>query len=251
MKGRLRYINIDDNLFNNYTLKLDNQFFKIIEKKIQKIKCQKLSSENNKFVLEVCCGKGEYINYLASIYKDTLFLGLDFSKAAIQRAIKKTHQESLDNVLYVNEDFFDFIKFYESSIIKNQSLNSSEKLDKKKFDLFLFDFIFISFPDPWPKKRHHKRRLVNEESLKKLKNFLKDGGKIFILTDHEDYSKWILNACVKNKDIYNKGFKIFRIIKSYITTSKKQYEKYFPFYETTFFRKSKEKKVKFFCLIKK
>ena len=56
-----------------------------------------------------------------------------------------------------------------------------------KFKKLRFDMIYILFPDPWPKKRHKKRRIVNEEFLKKIFTILKKNGKVFFSTDNLDY----------------------------------------------------------------
>ena len=57
----------------------------------------------------------------------------------------------------------------------------------KKFKKLRFDTIYVLFPDPWPKKRHKKRRIVNEEFLKKIFVILKKRGKVFFSTDNLDY----------------------------------------------------------------
>jgi len=224
MKGRLRYINLDENIFNIFTLNLYE-----FENKLKQIE-----KEYDRINLEICCGKGEYINFLARLNKREFFFGLDFSKAAIQRSIKRTIIEENKNVIYLNIDFFDFLNFYLENI-------------KKPF----FDNIWISFPDPWPKKRHYKRRLVNIESIKNLSFLLKKDSKLFILTDHPDYAKWIKDACIKNKEIYKEGYRLFFIFKSFFTTKREKYEKYFKFYETTFCKKSQFDKIYYFTLIKK
>jgi tRNA (guanine-N7-)-methyltransferase len=54
------------------------------------------------------------------------------------------------------------------------------------------DRVFILFPDPWPKARHHKRRLVNDQSLDHLAELLKPGGELRLATDDEDYLVWML-----------------------------------------------------------
>ena len=51
---------------------------------------------------------------------------------------------------------------------------------------------FILFPDPWPKIRHNKRRLVNHETLEMLACVHKPGGRLLLATDHIDYSEWML-----------------------------------------------------------
>ena len=64
----------------------------------------------------------------------------------------------------------------------------------------LIDIIYILFPDPWPKKKHYKRRLVSDILLKKIKKILKINGIIFVSTDSENYLNVILSkfAICKN-----------------------------------------------------
>jgi tRNA (guanine-N7-)-methyltransferase len=57
---------------------------------------------------------------------------------------------------------------------------------------------FILFPDPWPKKRHHKRRLVSEATLAQLARVMRPGAELRVATDIEDYARWILEA-VRNE----------------------------------------------------
>jgi tRNA (guanine-N7-)-methyltransferase len=52
--------------------------------------------------------------------------------------------------------------------------------------------LFILFPDPWPKARHHKRRIINKNSLKLFYRVLQPGGLLRLATDHEDYGAWML-----------------------------------------------------------
>ena len=51
--------------------------------------------------------------------------------------------------------------------------------------------VLIFFPDPWPKLRHHKKRLINPHYLRLLSNILIDGGEIWLKTDHDDYAAWM------------------------------------------------------------
>lgn len=72
-----------------------------------------------------------------------------------------------------------------------------DKLNKQSIDKF-----FIICPDPWPKRRHHKRRVVNCESLKEMSSKLKESGEINIVTDHKEYAAWILKHA-KKAGIFN------------------------------------------------
>lgn len=59
---------------------------------------------------------------------------------------------------------------------------------------------FILFPDPWPKARHHKRRIISEGNLKVLSRLLKDGTILRIGTDHQDYCRWIMALMLNQSD---------------------------------------------------
>ena len=66
----------------------------------------------------------------------------------------------------------------------------------------IFDEIWILFPDPWPKKRHHKRRLINNDFIKKIFSFQKNNGTLFISSDSPNYIESIFYTLYKNKDLY-------------------------------------------------
>lgn len=63
------------------------------------------------------------------------------------------------------------------------------------------DRIFILFPDPWPKKRHHKRRLIQHATLDLLARVLKDGGELRFATDDADYLAWALERLSAHPDL--------------------------------------------------
>ena len=58
------------------------------------------------------------------------------------------------------------------------------------------DRVFVLFPDPWPKARHHKRRFIQPANLDRLARLLVDGGELRIATDDPDYRRWILAAAL-------------------------------------------------------
>jgi tRNA (guanine-N7-)-methyltransferase len=60
--------------------------------------------------------------------------------------------------------------------------------------------LFILFPDPWPKSRHHKRRLVNDETILEFARVLKSGGRLRFVTDWADYAAWTLERLTRSPD---------------------------------------------------
>ena len=73
------------------------------------------------------------------------------------------------------------------------------------FDLFpegVFDTIYILFPDPWPKKRHHKRRLINSDTLDEMSRLLRIDGSLWFATDHKDYLHWTIERVSNHKNFF-------------------------------------------------
>lgn len=60
----------------------------------------------------------------------------------------------------------------------------------------------ILFPDPWPKSRHHKRRLINHETLAMLARVLRPGGELRLATDHPNYAAWMLEHLLQHRDAF-------------------------------------------------
>lgn len=68
------------------------------------------------------------------------------------------------------------------------------------------DKIFYFFPDPWPKNRHHKKRLFGEPFLKASHSVLRPGGKLYIKTDHDGYAQW-MDQILKGSALFTTTFK--------------------------------------------
>jgi tRNA (guanine-N7-)-methyltransferase len=83
-------------------------------------------------------------------------------------------------------------------------------------DKFAFDEIWILHPDPWPKARHEKRRLLNSDFLDLLSSNLATNGKIIIGTDHWEYYDWILNQ-IPQTNLYLKDSEIKTVTTRYQT----------------------------------
>ena len=72
-----------------------------------------------------------------------------------------------------------------------------------------FQMIYIIHPDPWPKRKHHKNRLIQHDFIDVLRKILKPEGIVELSTDHKEYANWIIQHFRERKDFesaYNKGF---------------------------------------------
>lgn len=129
--------------------------------------------------VEIGFGNGNNLFTLASKYINQNFIGIEVYKPGIISLLSKLSSHHLENIQIYNED---------AVIVLNKCfLNQS------------IDKIFIFFPDPWPKRKHHKRRLIQPSFIKSLQDKLKFTGIIHISTDCEDYAKNI------NDNFYQNG----------------------------------------------
>ena len=174
--------------------KIKQHNFKYFQKKnnINKLNLKK------KLILEIGIGMGENLIYLSKKNTKTNIIGVDPFMNGMVNVSDYSINKNIKNIyLYP----FVFQKFF------------------KKFKKLRFNEIYVLFPDPWPKKRHQKRRLVNIDFLKKIFKILKKNGKFIFSTDNISYFenvKTILKNTLKIK---------IKIIKRVITIKTKYYLK--------------------------
>ncbi len=133
--------------------------------------------------LEIGFGNGEILAHLAAQNPSTDFVGIEVHRPGVGRLLLELEQRELTNVRVIQED-------------------AVEVLHRHLPDASL-DRILILFPDPWPKKRHHKRRLVQPEFTELLAKKLKAGGKVQMATDWEAYADYMLEVMEDNNRFQN------------------------------------------------
>ena len=124
--------------------------------------------------LEVGFGNGDSLLEMAIQQPKQNFLGVEVYEAGIGRLINEANKHQLSNLKIINEDAVEVLQNH----IPDDSL--------LKFQLF--------FPDPWYKKRHHKRRIIQTSFLDILTKKLKTDGIVHIATDWEDYAEHIMET---------------------------------------------------------
>jgi tRNA (guanine-N7-)-methyltransferase len=130
-----------------------------------------------RFVWEVGSGHGHFLTAYAGAHPDQICIGIDITSDRIARADKKRDRARLGNLHFVRADADDFLAVMP--------------------DRARFISIFILFPDPWPKRRHHKNRVVKEEFLTASAKKSRRDSKLYFRTDHEPYYREVcalLNA---------------------------------------------------------
>ncbi len=125
----------------------------------------------NALKLEIGIGNGDALIHMAAADPRSLYLGVEVHKPGIGRCLNNIAQLELTNLRLVMHDAVEVL----------EQMIASASLDR----LLLF------FPDPWHKKRHHKRRIVNQGFRDLVFKRLKPGGSIHIATDWQDYAESI------------------------------------------------------------
>jgi tRNA (guanine-N7-)-methyltransferase len=125
-------------------------------------------------VLEIGFGMGDSTATIAASQPDTDYLGVEVHTPGVGALLKRIGEGNLHNLRIIQHD-------------------AVEVLDQMIADASL-DGIHIFFPDPWPKKKHHKRRLIQPALVAKLTTKLKPGGYLHLATDWEHYAVQMLEV---------------------------------------------------------
>ncbi|BAI80279.1 methyltransferase [Deferribacter desulfuricans SSM1] len=155
----------------------------------ESISFKDIFKNDNLVNVEIGIGNGEFIAHYAQKWQNENFLGFEVVKKVIRKAIHRVEKNNLQNVRLIHFDAKFFVALFENNSVKR---------------------FFVNFPDPWPKKKHHKRRLLKPEFLQLLSDKLVKDGELFIATDHEDYKNEIVEnliLCGKFKSIWNTWYK--------------------------------------------
>ena len=123
-------------------------------------------------ILEIGFGMGEATAQIAAENPHIDFLGIEVYTPGVGALLKRIRELNLGNVRIVQHDALAVIQH----MLQEASLDGAH----------------IFFPDPWPKKRHHKRRLIQPAFVKLLTSRLKPGGYVHLATDWEDYARQML-----------------------------------------------------------
>ncbi len=137
-------------------------------------------------ILEIGFGNGEHVRELSIRNPESIIIGAEPFMNGVAALLSAITDESTNEIL----DEYKNIRIWPDDVRK---LLKDTKL--------LFNEIWILHPDPWPKAKHEKRRLLNSEFLELLGTKLSKNGQIIIGTDHYEYFDWIVNE-VKKTALY-------------------------------------------------
>jgi len=121
--------------------------------------------------VEIGVGKGSFLLARVSARPEMNFLGIEWARAYCQYAADRIRRAGLANAKMLRADAVTVFR----SCLEERSLWR----------------VHIYFPDPWPKRRHHGRRLIQDAFLDDVRRALRPGGQVIIVTDHQDYFRHI------------------------------------------------------------
>lgn len=134
-------------------------------------------------VLEIGFGNGDTLLQLASEHSERNFIGIEVHRPGVGRLLKLAGEAGLKNLRVSSED-------------------AIEILEQRIPDASL-DRVLLYFPDPWPKKRHHKRRIVQPPFVQLLAKKIRPGGEFHMATDWEPYAEHMLEVMSAAKEFEN------------------------------------------------
>ncbi|MBK2126174.1 tRNA (guanosine(46)-N7)-methyltransferase TrmB [Fangia hongkongensis] len=149
----------------------------------QKLALERIFETTQNIVLEIGFGMGTSLIEMAKNNPHINYLGLEVHEPGVGNILDLIHQEKLTNLKVVMHDAVEVLKYN----IAPQSLQG----------------IQIFFPDPWHKKRHHKRRLVNPEFITIMSNALAKGGFIHFASDWQPYAEEVLALFTNAPELIN------------------------------------------------
>ena len=129
-------------------------------------KWKEIFGNDNPIHLEIGAGKGDFVTQMANLHKDINYIALEMNTNAFVVASRKMLDEDMKNVRGI--------------------IGNAENLEEF-FEMGEIDKIYLNFSTPWPKKRHHKRRLSHKRFLDRYKKIISDGAEIELKTDNEDF----------------------------------------------------------------
>jgi tRNA (guanine-N7-)-methyltransferase len=125
--------------------------------------------------LEIGFGTGEVIGNLAEDHPHIDYLGIEVHRPGIGRLLLRAHRGAYRNLRVICSDAVDVLRDH----VRDES----------------FDEVLVFFPDPWHKKRHHKRRLINANFASIVTRKLRRGGILRLATDWQAYAEQMLAVC--------------------------------------------------------
>lgn len=159
--------------------KLSDHKNSLLENSLSEYELKDSSFFSGEIALEIGFGFGDFLFEKAKKNPEIFFIGSEPHLNGVVNLLAKLEKEPLKNIAISRDDV---------------------RLLLEKFPQEILNQVYILFPDPWPKSKHFKRRLISAEFLDEvLSPKMKSGAKLTIATDHDSYKTWILSEISRSK----------------------------------------------------
>lgn len=132
-----------------------------------------------KIVFEAGCGHGHWLTSYAMENSNQMCLGIDLIAGRVDKANQKKEKRDLKNVHFLKAELGEYLDVLPKGIT--------------------FEAVIFLFPDPWPKARHHKKRMIQSTLLEKLANRMESCGRFYFRTDDRSYFDWTVEHLNESK----------------------------------------------------
>lgn len=142
-----------------------------------------LLGNKNKTALEIGFGEGDFLIEMAKTNPDINYVGVEIKWKRVRKALKKAKLSGVQNISLINMD-------------ANIAI-------EELFCPFSFNRVFINFPDPWPKEKHLKHRIINPSFLNSVSSIVSSEGTLEIASDHSEYIAHIIEEVSNTNKFVN------------------------------------------------
>ncbi len=161
------------NLFNNSSLGFGRH-------SVNEFRWQERLGRKGPLVLELGCGKAEFSLEMARRHPEKRFIAVDVKADRLHKGCKATENASIKNLVFIQANILDLAEYLQPASV---------------------DFVWLTFPDPYPKKSQAKHRMLNYNFLDVYKTLLVYGGTVNLKTDNQVLFEWTLELLSARKDV--------------------------------------------------
>lgn len=136
------------------------------------------------FEIEIGSGKGTFLVQQAELKPETNYLGIEWSAEFYRYAADRIRRNQIKTVRILHGDATEFLRYW-----------CPENLAQ---------VIHLYFSDPWPKKRHHKRRVLQDSTLNMFHHLLTENGELRLVTDHDDLWQWYEDISSRHEHLFKR-----------------------------------------------
>jgi tRNA (guanine-N7-)-methyltransferase len=137
-----------------------------------------------RFEIEIGSGKGTFLVQEAALHPATNYLGIEWTGEFYRYAADRLRRRGVANARILHADATEFLHHWCAAEVA--------------------DVIHLYFSDPWPKTRHHKRRVVQDATMLDFHRVLRPSGEVRLVTDHDELRDWHLDHALRHEDLFER-----------------------------------------------